>query len=113
MNTFQIEVFEMGVDNIMYDVAKDCSDEGNPLYIVSPHIGFGSAFRLTKTEQGWRQVPSKSQTYSQSFIDKVGAEIEKKEPEDFDPEYDEEAELRMMGLDDEETSAEFDWVGDD
>ncbi len=110
MNTFPIEIIEIGMETIMYDVAKDCSDEEMPIYLVKPNNGFDPAFRLTKTEQGWKQVPPTRRKYPQSFIDKAGREIEQKEPDDFDPDYDEEAELRMMGLDDEETNAGVEWT---
>jgi len=113
MNTFPIEVYDPQIETINYDVAKADGVESGPIYIVGPHDGFGPAFRLTKTELGWKQVPPLKQVFPQSFIDKTGVEIEKKEPEDFDPEYDEEAELGMMGLDDEETSEGFNWVGDE
>ena len=112
MNSFPVIILEVGLAEAFYDVTKNNRNPEGPIYSVTPQDGFAPAFRLIKTENGWRQVPPKKQEFGQSVIDKAGVEIEEKEPDGFD-EYDEEAELGMMGLDDEETSEGFDWVQDE
>ena len=120
MKSFQIQVFHPSVRVAFYDVTKDNRSGDGPIYCCKDEGEFTTAFRLTKMVNGWRQLAPKNQEYPQAFIDKAGAEIEKEEAKNVDgdddvffEEYDEEAELRMMGLDDEETEEGFDWVEDD
>jgi len=112
MNTFPIEVIDRKFDSPMFDVSKEEIEGENPIYTVHPY-DFNPKFKVVKTDNGWQQFPSyNGERLSQAFIDEVGREIEREEPEDFDPYYDEDAELDAIRLNDEETEDGYDWNPD-
>lgn len=113
MNTFPIEVFDKEFDSPMFEVSKEELDDESPVYTVHPQ-DYNPKFKVVKTAQGWRQIPPYGEEkLNQRFIDEVGGQIESEEPEDFDPYYDEEAELDAMGLSDPETEKGYDWNPED